>query len=75
MVMARVDEGGRHGIRIIARDEGPGIADVALAMQYGYSSRHALGAGLPGAKWLMDEFNIGSKPGRGTTVVMKKWLS
>lgn len=66
--------GGRHGIRIIARDEGPGIPDVAQAMQYGYSTRKGLGVGLPGAKWLMDEFDIISRVGKGTTVTMIKWL-
>ncbi len=66
-------EGGRSGIEIIARDEGPGIRDVAQAMQYGYSTRKGLGVGLPGAKWLMDEFNIASEVGRGTTITMKKW--
>ena len=66
-------EGGRSGIQIIARDEGPGIRDVAQAMQYGYSTRKGLGVGLPGAKWLMDEFDIASEVGRGTTITMKKW--
>jgi serine/threonine-protein kinase RsbT len=65
--------GGRHGIQIIARDQGPGIRDVAQAMQYGYSTRKGLGVGLPGAKWLMDEFDISSEVGRGTTITMKKW--
>ena len=64
----------KHGLRIVARDEGPGIRNVRLAMQYGYSSRQGLGVGLPGAKWLMDEFHIDSKTGKGTVVTMKKWL-
>lgn len=63
----------KTGIEIIARDEGPGIRDVAQAMQYGYSTRKGLGVGLPGAKWLMDEFDIASELGRGTTITMKKW--
>lgn len=67
--------GGRRGIQIIARDEGPGIRDVAQAMQYGYSTRKGLGVGLPGAKWLMDEFDIASEVGRGTTITMKKWTN
>ncbi len=66
--------GGKQGIRIIARDEGPGIPDVAQAMQYGYSTRKGLGVGLPGAKWLMDEFDIVSQVGKGTTITMTKWL-
>jgi len=65
--------GGKRGIQITARDEGPGIRDVAQAMQYGYSTRKGLGVGLPGAKWLMDEFDIASEVGRGTTITMKKW--
>jgi serine/threonine-protein kinase RsbT len=66
-------QGGKIGIQIIARDEGPGIRDVAQAMQYGYSTRKGLGVGLPGAKWLMDEFDIVSEVGRGTTITMRKW--
>lgn len=74
ILLGIVREGNRHGVMIIARDEGPGIADVAQAMQYGYSSRKGLGVGLPGAKWLMDEFDVNSEVGKGTTVTMKKWL-
>jgi serine/threonine-protein kinase RsbT len=59
---------------VIAQDEGPGIGDVAQAMQEGYSTGRGLGLGLPGAKRLMDEFQIDSERGQGTTVVMKKWL-
>lgn len=75
IVMASVNgtADGRCGIQIIARDQGPGIRDVAQAMQYGYSTRKGLGVGLPGAKWLMDEFDILSEVGRGTTITMKKW--
>jgi serine/threonine-protein kinase RsbT len=67
------NNGGKRGIQIVARDKGPGIRDVAQAMQYGYSTRKGLGVGLPGAKWLMDEFDIASEIGRGTTITMKKW--
>ena len=63
-----------RGLQIVARDEGPGIADVAKAMKYGYSIRRGIGMGLPGAKWLMDEFDVVSVVGRGTTVTMVKWL-
>jgi serine/threonine-protein kinase RsbT len=69
-----VNNGSRRGIEIVARDQGPGITDVARAMQYGFSTRKGLGVGLPGAKWLMDEFDIDTKVGKGTTVTMKKWL-
>ncbi len=64
---------GRHGLAIVARDEGPGIPDVALALQDGYSTSGSLGLGLPGAKRMMDEFDIVSAVGQGTTVTMKKW--
>jgi len=71
--MRRICGDGDSGIQIVATDEGPGIRDVVHAMQYGYSARKGLGVGLPGAKWLMDEFDIVSRPGEGTTVTMKKW--
>ena len=62
------------GVRIVARDVGPGIADVAQAMQDGFSTYAGLGLGLPGARRLMDEFAVDSEVGRGTTVTMTKWL-
>lgn len=74
VLLATVHQGNHRGIQVVARDEGPGIPDVAQAMQYGYSTRRGLGVGLPGAKWLMDEFDIVSKVGKGTTVTMKKWV-
>ena len=75
MRFERIQNGTKNGIQIIARDDGPGIPDVNQAMQYGYSTRRGLGVGLPGAKWLMDEFDIVSKVGMGTTVTMKKWMT
>jgi len=72
--LTALNQNGRDGILIVAHDEGPGIADVKRAMQYGYSTAKGLGVGLPGAKWLMDEFEIESKVGNGTKVTMKKWL-
>jgi serine/threonine-protein kinase RsbT len=74
VILAALNHGSKHGIVITARDDGPGIPDIARAMEYGYSTRKGLGVGLPGAKWLMDEFDIDSKVGQGTTVTMKKWL-
>lgn len=68
-----VREPGREGIVVVARDKGPGIQDVDLAMQDGYSSGGSSGLGLPGARRLMDDFDIRSRPGRGVTVTMKKW--
>jgi len=74
IVMHRIQAKGDPGIQIVATDAGPGIRDIGQAMQYGYSPRKGLGVGLPGAKWLMDEFDIVSRVGKGTTVTMKKWL-
>ena len=74
-ILLRPDHnGGRVGIEIVARDEGPGIPDIVQAMKYGFSTRQGLGVGLPGVKMLMDEFDIHSKVGEGTTVSIKKWL-
>ena len=64
----------RPGIRVVARDTGPGIPDVDLAMEDGYSTYNGLGLGLPGARRLMDEFSIVSEAGHGTTVSMTKWF-
>jgi serine/threonine-protein kinase RsbT len=74
VVLTAMQHGTRHGLQVIARDQGPGIPDIPQAMQYGFSTRRGLGVGLPGAKWLMDDFEIESKVGKGTTVTMRKWL-
>lgn len=71
--MRLVDRAGRSGISIVALDDGPGIRDVRLALQDGYSTSRSLGLGLPGVKRLMDEFEIVSAPGKGTRVTVKKW--
>jgi len=63
----------RAGLRVVARDTGPGIADVERALADGYSTGQGLGLGLPGARRLMDEFAVVSEVGRGTTVTMTKW--
>jgi anti-sigma regulatory factor (Ser/Thr protein kinase) len=68
-----LDEPSRQGVRIVAIDEGPGIADVERALQDGYTTSRGMGLGLPGAKRLMDEFVIESAAGEGTRVVMTKW--
>jgi serine/threonine-protein kinase RsbT len=67
------DNGGREGIRVVARDQGPGIADIEQALQDGYTSGGGLGLGLPGARRLVDEFEIESAPSEGTTVTLVKW--
>jgi serine/threonine-protein kinase RsbT len=69
-----VQQGNKRGIVVIASDKGPGIPNIKLAMQDGYSTGHSLGLGLPGAKRLMDEFEIISEVGKGTRVTMKKWV-
>ncbi len=69
-----VQQGDKRGFVVIACDNGPGIPNVKLAMQDGYSTGHSLGLGLPGAKRLMDEFEIVSEVGKGTKVTMKKWV-
>ncbi|MFB9862908.1 anti-sigma regulatory factor [Rufibacter immobilis] len=61
------------GVRLTFADEGPGIADVTLAMKDGYSTGKSLGLGLPGAKRLVNEFDIKSEPGKGTTVIIIRW--
>jgi serine/threonine-protein kinase RsbT len=64
-----------RGIGIVATDRGPGIADVEQAMRDGFSTSHGLGLGLSSARRLMDDFDLCSQPGRGTTVTMRKWCT
>jgi serine/threonine-protein kinase RsbT len=68
-------QGGRQGIVVVARDDGPGVEDIERAMEDGFSTGDGLGLGLPGARRLMDEFEIISAPGAGTTVTMRKWVA
>ena len=68
-----IEKNGRQGIVVVAIDQGPGIRDIGQALQDGFSTSGSLGLGLPGAKRLMDEFEVQSEPGRGTTVTMRKW--
>ena len=68
-----VEHNGTKGITVEARDDGPGIPDVERAMELGYSTSGSLGLGLPGVKRLMDEFEIVTTAGGGTTVRAKKW--
>lgn len=67
-------ENGKKGIKIIARDSGPGIKDIRKAMEDGYTTSGGLGAGLPGVKRLMDDFMIQSKVNEGTEIVASKWM-
>jgi serine/threonine-protein kinase RsbT len=69
----RVELTGRAGLELRFVDHGPGIPDIDLALQEGYTTGQGLGLGLPGARRLMDELEIQSTPGQGTTVTLKKW--
>jgi len=74
IVLTLLTNGTRRGMAVVASDRGPGIPDIAQAMQDGYSTSRSLGLGLPGARRLMDEFEIESGIGTGTTVTMRKWI-
>ncbi|MFO1421228.1 MAG: anti-sigma regulatory factor [Candidatus Competibacteraceae bacterium] len=65
----------RSGLELIFEDQGPGIPDVAKAMEPGYTTGSGLGMGLPGSKRLMDEMDVSSEVGKGTTVCARKWLN
>ncbi len=67
------DQNGRRGVRVIARDDGPGIENLERALTDGYTTGGGLGLGLPGARRLVDEFDIQTTPGEGTTVTLIKW--
>ena len=68
-----VRHNGNIGLEIMAEDEGPGIADVKLAMQDGFTTNGGLGGGLPSVERLMDEFEIKSQVGAGTRVMARMW--
>ena len=73
VILRLIDDNGRRGVEVVATDDGPGIPDITLAMQDGYSTSGSLGLGLPGVRRLMDEFEIASDFGKGTTVTARKW--
>jgi serine/threonine-protein kinase RsbT len=73
IVVELVRHGSRQGVVVIVTDSGPGIVDIPRALQDGYSTAGRLGLGLPGVKRLMDDFEISSAPGAGTTVIARKW--
>lgn len=73
IVVRALCEGERKGLEILVADNGPGIPNVELAMIDGYSTSGGLGAGLPGARRLMDTFRVDSQLGQGTTIVARKW--
>jgi serine/threonine-protein kinase RsbT len=70
-----VSKGRENGIRLVFRDEGPGIDNVQLAMKDGFSTGKSLGLGLPGAKRLVNDFNIISELNKGTVVTIIKWAN
>lgn len=73
VILEIISKSAQSGVRLTFVDEGPGIADIKLAMQDGYSTGRSLGLGLPGAKRLVNEFDIKSAPGAGTTVTITHW--
>jgi len=73
IIVSLVGEDSRQGVTVVARDAGPGIADLEQAVQDGYSGYGGMGLGLPGSRRLMDEFEITSEVDKGTTVTMTKW--
>lgn len=73
MRLQALNEGPRRGVKVMFIDEGPGIPDLELAMKDGYTTKGGLGLGLSGSKRLVNEFEIDSKPGKGTTVCIVRW--
>ena len=68
-----VKNGARQGLQLVFEDNGPGIPDIELAMKDGYSTGGGLGLGLSGSKRLVNDFEIKSSPGQGTTVTITRW--
>ena len=68
-----LEEGTRTGLRMVFRDEGPGIPDLKLAMTDGWTSGGGLGLGLTGAKRLVEEFELETEPGKGTRITITRW--
>lgn len=73
MVLEKIMDGKRQGVRLTFEDRGPGIADLELAMKDGYTTGGGLGLGLSGAKRLSSEFEIHSKVGEGTRITIARW--
>jgi serine/threonine-protein kinase RsbT len=73
IVLRATHNSDRPGVMVVARDNGPGIASVEQALRDGYSTSGSLGLGLPGVRRLVDEFEIVSEVGQGTTVTVRKW--
>ncbi len=73
ILLSVIENGTRRGLKVVARDDGPGIPDIERALEEGFSTSRSLGLGLSGVRRLMDEFDIVSEVGNGTTVTVKKW--
>jgi serine/threonine-protein kinase RsbT len=73
ILMSRIQEPHRYGLVVVASDAGPGIGEIDVALERGHTSTGSLGLGLPGARRLMDEFQVETDAGKGTTVTMTKW--
>ncbi len=73
VTVREIEKSGRKGIEIVCEDQGPGIANLDLAMQDGFTTSRGMGMGLPGAKRLMDQFEVKTKEGEGTTITCSKW--
>ncbi|MBC9783829.1 anti-sigma regulatory factor [Heliobacterium chlorum] len=73
VVIEHIDDQGQKGLRVTFEDQGPGIADLEMAMLDGFTTGNGLGHGLPGAKRLVNEFEIDSKIGLGTRVSIVRW--
>jgi serine/threonine-protein kinase RsbT len=73
VIIEQVEDNGRGGVRVTFEDQGPGIDDIAVALRDGYTTGGGLGLGLGGAKRLVHDFDVRSKSGEGTTVVITRW--
>ena len=73
VILRVISRGGREGIQIIAADDGPGIPDIDQALNENFSTRNSLGMGLPSVRRMMDDFELKSEVGRGTTATATKW--
>jgi serine/threonine-protein kinase RsbT len=73
IVMSPIHEPHRYGLVVVASDAGPGIPEIDGALERGHTATGGLGLGLPGARRLMDEFQVETRVGKGTTVTMTKW--
>lgn len=74
VIIEETEDNGRAGIKIVFKDEGPGIPNLEQAMGEGWTSKGSMGMGLPGSKKLMDGFEIISEAGKGTMVTIWKWM-